>query len=171
MAIPHIYWEHICEFLRSISCTFSLSHEDRHASIYMVKQTLSDNIAVGRKFFFLRDNLRGLKVSYSCSIVSVGSPSSGPIFWDAEISAVKGHVSNSPTAATLTHQMSFTRKKNLTTNCSLATMISTIGSSRSYTMCYFNLQWSEQWLLQIVVQSNLQDRYLKGKTKTISEIS
>ena len=94
------------------------------------------------------NNLRGLKGSYSCSIICVGSPSSGPIFWGAEISAVKGYVPYCPIAATLTFQTSpAQRKKILTTNGSLVTIMTTRGSSPSYTMCYFNLQWSEQWVL------------------------
>ena len=92
------------------------------------------------------NDLRGLKRSYSCSIICVGSLSSSPISRGAETSAVKGHAPYSSTAATLTLQISST-KKSPTTNCSLVTIESTIGSSPSYTMCYFNLQWSERWLL------------------------
>ena len=87
------------------------------------------------------NDLRGLKRSYSCSIICVGSLSSSPISRGAETSAVKGHAPYSSTAATLTLQISST-KKSPTTNCSLVAI--NCRSSPSYTMCYFNLQWSEQ---------------------------
>ena len=88
------------------------------------------------------NHLRGLKRSYSCSIIYVGSLSSGPIFWGAEISAVIWHVPYSPTAATSTYQVTLTWYKSMGSNCGLITIMSRIWSSPGYTMCYFNLKQS-----------------------------
>ena len=135
----HIFSEYTSSFwARSISLVTSLFLMRKDILVPDPANTV--RYYGSRKKKLISNNLRGLKRSYSCSIICVGSPSSGPILWGAETSAVKGHAPYSPTAATLTHQISST-KKSPTTNCSLVTIM--CGSSPSYTMCYFNLQGSE----------------------------